>query len=294
MTSTPPPHPAPVPPLRWFVTGASGGLGRELVRTALDAGDRVVATARRPEGLRDLLDAHPDRLTVVPLDLTVPDEITETLARALAAGRIDVVVNNAGYANLAPVETTPEDDFRRQFDTNFWGVYNVSTAALPVLKTQGSGTVVQFSSIGGRVGGTPGLGSYQAAKFAVDGFTRVLTAETAPFGIRYLVVEPGGFATDWAGSSMQIPAVPTEYDDTVGAMARRIGGSSRPAGDPQRGSEILVRLVKQDHLPSHLLLGAGAVQMAQTYSNSQLAEAARWEPVSRSADYDQPYPTDLP
>lgn len=281
--------------LTWFITGSSRGFGRSLAVAALEAGDSVVATARKPEQLDELVELYGDRVLPVALDVTDrPAAIAAVQAAVDQFGRIDVVVNNAGYANLAPVETTPEDDFRRQFDTNFWGVYNVSTAALPVLKTQGSGTVVQFSSIGGRVGGTPGLGSYQAAKFAVDGFTRVLTAETAPFGIRYLVVEPGGFATDWAGSSMQIPAVPTEYDDTVGAMARRIGGSSRPAGDPQRGSEILVRLVKQDHLPSHLLLGAGAVQMAQTYSNSQLAEAARWEPVSRSADYDQPYPTDLP
>jgi NAD(P)-dependent dehydrogenase (short-subunit alcohol dehydrogenase family) len=203
------------------------------------------------------------------------------------------VVNNAGYANLALVETSPEDDFRRQFDTNFWGVYNVSTAALPVLKAQGAGTIVQFSSIGGRVGGTAGLGSYQAAKFAVDGFTRVLSAETAPLGIRYLVVEPGGFATDWAGASMRIQDVAPEYDPTVGAVVRMLSGSAGAAGDPKRAGEILVWVVKRQNLPSHLILGAGAVQMAQSYSRSQLAEAAEWESVSRSADFDQDYPVDL-
>jgi NAD(P)-dependent dehydrogenase (short-subunit alcohol dehydrogenase family) len=164
-------------------------------------------------------------------------------------GRIDVLVNNAGYANIAPVETAPEEDFRRQFETNFWGVYNVSKAALPVLKRQGSGTIVQFSSIGGRVGGTAGLGSYQAAKFAVDGFTRVLANETAPFGVRCLTVEPSGFATDWAGASMEIQGIPAEYDPTVGAIARLLATDVAKAGDPKRAAEILVRVVKREHLP---------------------------------------------
>ena len=275
----------------WFITGSSRGFGRTLTVAALEAGDHVVATARKPEQLDDLVQQYGDRVLPVALDVTDRSAAVAGLQTAAGRfGRIDVVVNNAGYANLAPVETTPEDDFRRQFDTNFWGVYNVSTAALPVLKAQGAGTIVQFSSIGGRVGGTAGLGSYQAAKFAVDGFTRVLAAETAPFGIRYLVVEPGGFATDWAGASMRIPDVAPEYDQTVGAVVRMLSG---PAGDPKRAGEILVRVVKQQNLPSHLILGAGAVQMAQSYSRSQLAEAAAWEPVSRSADFDQDYPVDL-
>lgn len=279
----------------WFITGSSRGFGRNLVVAALEAGDQVVATARRPEQLDDLVKEYGDRVLPVALDVTDRSAATAALQAGVDRfGRIDVVVNNAGYANVSPVETTPEDDFRRQFDTNFWGVYNVSTAALPILKAQGAGTVVQFSSIGGRVGGTPGLGSYQAAKFAVDGFTRVLAAETAPFGIRYLVVEPGGFATDWAGSSMRIPDVPADYDETVGAIVRHFDGPVTAAGDPKRAGEILVRVVKEPNLPSHFLLGAGAVHMAQTYSRGQLAEAATWEAVSRSADFGQEYPVDLP
>jgi NAD(P)-dependent dehydrogenase (short-subunit alcohol dehydrogenase family) len=275
----------------WFITGSSRGFGRALTVAALEAADRVVATARRPEQLDDLVQRYGDRVLPVALDVTDRSAAVSAIEAAVGRfGRIDVVVNNAGYANIAPVETTPEDDFRRQFDTNFWGVYNVSTAALPVLKAQGAGTIVQFSSIGGRVGGTAGLGSYQAAKFAVDGFTRVLAAETAPFGIRYLVVEPGGFATDWAGSSMQIQDVAPEYGPTVGAVVRMLEGPASTAGDPERAGEILVRVVKQHTLPSHLILGAGAVQMAQDYSRSQLAEAAAWEPISRSADFDQDYP----
>jgi NAD(P)-dependent dehydrogenase (short-subunit alcohol dehydrogenase family) len=278
----------------WFITGSSRGFGRALAVAALEAGDQVVATARKPEQLDDLVREYGKRVLPVALDVTDrPATVAGLQAAADRFGTIDVVVNNAGYANLAPVETTPEDDFRRQFDTNFWGVYNVSTAALPVLRAQGAGTIVQFSSIGGRVGGTAGLGSYQAAKFAVDGFTRVLAAETAPFGIRYLVVEPGGFATDWAGASMRIPEVAPEYDQTVGAVVRMISGSAGAAGDPKRAGEILVRVVKRQNLPSHLILGAGAVQMAQSYSRGQLAEAAEWESVSRSADFDQDYLVDL-
>lgn len=279
----------------WFITGSSRGFGRALTVAALEAGDQVVAMARKPEQLDDLVQPYGDRVLPVALDVTDRAAAVSAIEAAVARfGRIDVMVNNAGYANVAAVEHMPEDDFRRQFDTNFWGVYNVSTAVLPILKAQGGGTIVQFSSIGGRVGGTPGLGSYQAAKFAVDGLTRVLAAETAPLGIRYLVVEPGGFATDWAGSSMQIQDVAPEYDQTVGAMVRLLGNSTVTAGDPKRAGEILVRVVKQLTLPSHLLLGAGAVQMAQNYSQRQIEEAATWEVVSRSADSDQAYPVDLP
>ncbi|MFJ2954608.1 SDR family NAD(P)-dependent oxidoreductase [Streptomyces sp. NBC_00669] len=278
----------------WFITGSSRGFGRQLALAALAAGDNVVATARRPEQLDDLVRQYGDRVLPVALDVTDRSAAVAGLRAAVDRfGRVDVVVNNAGYANTSAVETTPEDDFRRQFDTNFWGVYNVSTAALPLLRAQGGGTVVQFSSIGGRVGSTPGLGSYQAAKFAVDGFTRVLAAETAPFGIRYLVVEPGGFATDWAGASMQVPDVPPEYDATVGEMVRLFSGPVAQQGDPKRAGELLVRVVKHPTPPSHLVLGATAVQMAQAYSRGQLEEVATWEAASRSADFDQD-PVELP
>jgi NAD(P)-dependent dehydrogenase (short-subunit alcohol dehydrogenase family) len=278
----------------WFITGSSRGFGRSLTIAALDAGDQVVATARKPEQLDDLVQQYGDSVLPVVLDVTDRSAAVAALEKGLERfGQIDVVVNNAGYANVSPVETTTEDDFRRQFDTNFWGVYNVSTAALPILKAQGLGTIVQFSSIGGRVGGTPGLASYQAAKFAVDGFTRVLANETKPFGIRYMVVEPGGFATDWAGASMQIHDLATEYEPTVGAIARVLADPATSPGDPNRAGEILVRVVKQPTVPSHLIIGAGAVAMAQDYSSSQLSQAAAWEQVSRSADFDQPYPIAL-
>ncbi|MEK2479411.1 SDR family NAD(P)-dependent oxidoreductase [Streptomyces noursei] len=278
----------------WFITGSSRGFGRSLTVAALAAGDQVVATARRPEHLADLVERFGDKVLPVALDVTDAAAAAAALDTARDRfGHIDVIVNNAGYANVAPVETAPEDDFRRQFETNFWGVYNVSKAALPLLKAQGGGIVVQFSSIGGRVGGSSGLGSYQAAKFAIDGLTRVLATETAPFGIRYLVVEPSGFATDWAGSSMDVQDVPPDYQATVGAFTDRARGS-RIAGDPDRAAGILVRVVKREHLPSHLLLGANAAGMALDYSRQQIAEAEAWQAVSLSADFDAEYPVELP
>jgi NAD(P)-dependent dehydrogenase (short-subunit alcohol dehydrogenase family) len=279
----------------WFITGSSRGFGRALASAVLEAGDSLVATARRPEQLTPLVEQYGERVLPLALDVTNGAAARAGVEAAVNHfGRIDVLVNNAGYANIAPVETALEEDFRRQFETNFWGVYNVSRAALPVLKRQGSGTIVQFSSVGGRVGSTAGLGSYQAAKFAVDGFTRVLASETAPFGIRCLTVEPSGFATDWAGASMEIQGIPAEYEGTVGAIAHLLQTDVAKAGDPERAAEILVRVVKREHLPTHLLLGAGAVHLAQDCSQCQIAEMEAWREVSISADYGRPYPVDLP
>ena len=283
-------------PQTWFITGASRGFGLALVNAALMAGDRVVATARRPEQLAAIVEAYPDRVVALPLDVTDPRAVDSALQAGIQRfGRLDVVVNNAGYANVAPIETGDEADFRRQFETNFWGVYNVSKAAIPILRAQGGGLVVQFSSIGGRVGGSPGIASYQAAKFAVDGFTRVLAAETRPFGIRTMVVEPSGFATDWAGSSMTIHDVPADYESTVGYMQQRVRANPEgPAGDPDRGAEIIVRVAKRRDVPSHLLLGVNASDMALAYSSEQLSQTQTWGNVSRSADFSEPYPGVFP
>jgi NAD(P)-dependent dehydrogenase (short-subunit alcohol dehydrogenase family) len=280
----------------WFITGSSRGLGRALVQAALDAGDRVVATARRPEQLAELARQYGDQLLLVALDVTDPDAVQAAIAVSLETfGRLDVVVNNAGYANVAPIETGQEGDFRTQFETNFWGVYHVSKAVIPQLRAQGGGTIVQFSSVGGRVGGSPGIASYQAAKFAVDGFSRVLAVETAPFGVRVMVVEPSGFATDWAGSSMTYHDFPADYDATIGEMHRLMRSNpAGPAGDPVRAAQIIVRAVKRDNVPSHLLLGVNAVDMSLGYSRRQIDEASEWEKVSRSADFAHAYPVDLP
>jgi NAD(P)-dependent dehydrogenase (short-subunit alcohol dehydrogenase family) len=279
----------------WFITGSSRGFGRALVEAALQAGHQVVASARNTDQLEDLALAHPESLLAVALDVTDATGAASALQAAIDRfGRLDVIVNNAGYSNVAPIETGDDADFRTQFETNFWGVYNVSKAAIPHLRAHGGGTIVQFSSIGGRVGGSPGIASYQAAKFAVDGFSRVLAVETAPFGIRVIVVEPSGFATDWAGSSMTVHEIPPDYDSTVGRMQRLVRTSVAAAGDPKRAAEIIVRTVERDRPPTHLLVGVNAVEMAADYSRRQLAEVTAWAEVGRSADFEEPYPVELP
>src|SRR5580704_9278460 len=246
----------------WFVTGSSRGFGRALVRAALEADDLVAATARRPEQLAGLVAEYGDSIHPIALDVTDPAAVASAIAEARGRfGRLDVIVNNAGYANVSPIETSTDADFRAQFETNFWGVYNVSKAAIPVLREQGGGVIMQFSSVGGRVGGSPGIASYQAAKFAIDGFGRVLQAETAPFGVKVIVVEPSGFKTDWAGSSMTVHEIPEGYAPTVGAMNQRVRQSSDgPAGDPARAAAILVAVAKRRDIPDHLPLGVNAVE----------------------------------
>ena len=280
----------------WFITGSSRGFGRELVVAALEAGDRVAATARRPEQLDDLAAQYGDRILPLALDVTDPQRVRAALDQAHAGfGRLDVIVNNAGYANVAPIETADDADVRAQFETNFWGVYTVSKAAIPLLRAQGGGLIVQFSSVGGRVGGSPGIASYQAAKFAIDGFSRVLRAETAPFGIRVLVVEPSGFRTDWAGSSMTVHDIPEGYDQTIGAVNTRLRQNPEgPAGDPRRAAEILVGLAGRDELPEHLPLGVNAVEMSPAQDRRLLADDERGAAVGRSADLADAYPVAFP
>ncbi|MBU8815585.1 SDR family NAD(P)-dependent oxidoreductase [Mycolicibacterium goodii] len=279
----------------WFVTGSSRGLGRELVKAAVDAGDVVAATARRPEQLADLADLHGDRIMPLALDVTDAAAAENALMTAKERfGSVDVVVNNAGYANVAPIETGDDEDFRAQFETNFWGVYQVSKAALPILRAQGGGLIIQISSMGGRVGGSPGIASYQAAKFAIDGFSRVLQAEAAPFGVRVLVVEPSGFATDWAGPSMRVGDVPEIYAETVGAMSAIRRGDAITAGDPSRAAEILVRMTRHNDIPYHLPLGVNAVEGSIRQDEFLLEQDRKWAAVGRSADFAESYPVGFP
>jgi NAD(P)-dependent dehydrogenase (short-subunit alcohol dehydrogenase family) len=280
----------------WFITGSSRGFGRALVRAALRDHDRVAATARRPEQLDDLVADFGDQIHPIRLDVTDPDAVRTAISEARQQfGRLDVVVNNAGYANVAPIETADDADFRAQFETNFWGVYHVSKAAIPVLREQGGGLIIQFSSMGGRVGGSPGIASYQAAKFAIDGFSRVLRAETAPFGIKVLVVEPSGFATDWAGSSMTIHDIPDAYAGTVGTMNTLVRQSNvGAAGDPDRAAQILVQIARRADIPEHLPLGVNAAEGSIAADRKLLDDDVTWRWVSRSADYSEPYPVPFP
>ncbi|MFG1663921.1 oxidoreductase [Streptomyces sp. Y7] len=271
----------------WLITGASRGFGRALAEAVLESGDQLVATARRPEQLADLVSRHGDRVRTVALDVTDTAAARNAVQAAVDAfGRLDVVVNNAGYANSAPIEEMAEDDFRGQFEANFFGVVNVTRAALPVLRGQRTGTFVQFSSLGGRVGGTAGMGAYQSAKFAVEGFSEVLATEVAPFGVKVVIVEPGAFRTDWQGSSMELHAVGADYEETVGAMnTYRAQNNGTQPGDPVRAAKVLIDVVRHDDPPRRLLLGAQAVAMALEAGEARAAETRKWAEASGAADF---------
>lgn len=271
----------------WLITGSSRGLGRALTEAVLSAGDRVVATARKPEQLDDLVAKYGEQIRAVALDVTDATAARAAVHTALDAfGGLDVVANNAGYANSAPIEETPDGDFRAQLETNLFGVVNVTKAALPVFREQRSGHFLQFSSIGGRVGGTPGMGAYQTAKFAVEGFSEVLHNEVQPFGVKVTIVEPGAFRTDWGGSSMQLAEVHPDYDSTVGQMNRfRVQADGTQAGDPAKAAQAILQVVGLDNPPLRLLLGNDALTHADRASRTRAEEAAAWSHLTTSTDF---------
>ncbi|WP_059045965.1 oxidoreductase [Paenibacillus rubinfantis] len=272
----------------WLITGSSRGFGRSLAEAVLANGDRLIATARKPEQLAALTERYGDRVRTVTLDVTNQEQVKAAVESAIQAfGRLDVLVNNAGYGNIASIEETSPEDFRAQFETNFWGVVYVTKAALPFLREQGSGHILQFSSVGGRIG-SPGLGPYQAAKWAVEGFSEVLAKEVAPLGIKVTIIEPGGFRTDWAGASMSHIEPREEYRDTVGLMLERVRQSSgKQKGDPTKAAQAIIAIVAEKNPPLRLLLGSDAVQMALDADQRRLAETERWAELSVSADFDE-------
>jgi NAD(P)-dependent dehydrogenase (short-subunit alcohol dehydrogenase family) len=271
----------------WLITGSSRGFGYELAKAALEAGDNVVATARRPGQLAGFAGKYGDQVRAVALDVTDADAAQAAVAAAVGAfGSLDVVANNAGYANSAAIEDMDPADFREQIETNLFGVVNVTRAALPVFRARRAGHFLQFSSIGGRVGGTAGMGAYQTAKFAVEGFCEVLNTEVKPLGIKVTIVEPGAFRTDWGGSSMTLHEVSPDYEQTVGKMhSFRRDSEGRQRGDPARAARILIGIVNHPEPPLRLLLGTDAVAAAEQASQARAAEAAQWADISRSADF---------
>ncbi|MCZ4602211.1 oxidoreductase [Streptomyces sp. Lzd4kr] len=272
----------------WLITGGSQGLGKALALAALEAGDRVVVTSRKPDALASVRSAYPQRIETVALDVTSPSQVRDVVAAAVERfGSIDVVVNNAGYANSGSIEDFREEEFRAQVEVNLYGVVNVTRAVLPVMRRQRSGHVVQISSIGGRVGGTPGLGAYQTAKFAVEGFSEVLANEAAPFGVKVTIVEPGGIRTGWAeGAAEPSGPVTPDYESTVGAWQRRFAEyAGNEPGDPDRMAEAIIRAVDAAEPPRRLLLGTDALGIAIESEEARLTEARSWAEVSRSTDY---------
>ena len=270
----------------WLITGSSRGLGMALAKAALASGDRVVATARQPAQLQALIEQYPERALAVELDVSNSRSARAAVARAVAHfGRLDVVVNNAGYANVSSIEDMPEDDFRAQLETNFFGVVNVTRAAVPVLREQGSGHVIQISSIGGRLG-SAGLSAYQSAKWAVGGFSEVLAREVGPLGVKVTIVEPGGFRTDWAGSSMRIDPYNEAYAPTIGAMSGYRENPEAPRGDPAKAALAIVKLAALEAPPLRLLLGSDAVFLAKAILKQRAAEDEQWQSLSETTDFD--------
>ncbi|RZT15870.1 NADP-dependent 3-hydroxy acid dehydrogenase YdfG [Mycobacterium sp. BK558] len=265
-----------------LISGASRGLGRHLVDRALAAGHRIVAGVRSPSALADLADRHADRLAVVELDVTDADQARGAVSTAVERfGRLDVLVNNAGYANMAPIEDVDIDDFTAQIDTNFFGVVRLTRAAIPVMRPQGFGHIVQISSVGGRLT-RPGLAAYQSAKWAVTGFSGVLAAEVAPLGIKVTVLEPGGMRTDWAGASMRVDEVRDEYASTVGAAAQMSRSSSIGASDPAKVADLVLQIIDMAEPPARLLVGPDAYDYATAAGRALLADDERFQALSRS------------
>lgn len=271
----------------FFVTGSSRGLGRHIVEQALAADHRVVATARNPRDLDDLVTRYGARVHVEPLDVTDPAAAQTAVQNGLAAfGRLDVIVNNAGQGDRAALEDTSLDVFRRQIETNFLGTVYVTKAAVPILREQGGGRIIQISSVGGRIG-SPGMTAYQSAKWAVGGFSEALAAEAAPLGIKVTVLEPGGMRTEWAGASMTTPPISGPYDATVGASARAMAGFQDIAnGDPQKVAELVLTVAELDDPPLRLLAGSDAYEYGREVWRARIETDARWEQLSRSTDHD--------
>lgn len=273
-------------PQVFFLTGASRGLGRAIAEAALAAGHQLVATARNPAALDDLVATHGDRVLALALDVADPAAAQEAVAAgARHFGRLDVIVNNAGYANLASVEDVALGDFRAQVDTNLFGVVHVTKAALPILRAQGTGHIIQVSSIGGRLA-TAGLAAYQTAKWAVGGFSSVLAAEVAPLGIRVTVLEPGGMQTDWAGSSMRVEPVSAPYAQTVGAMAALHHADNLALGDPRKVARVVLEVAAMDDPPLRLILGSEAYAYATAAARAQRESDERWRELTVSTDRD--------
>jgi NAD(P)-dependent dehydrogenase (short-subunit alcohol dehydrogenase family) len=276
----------------WLITGASRGLGRAFSEEALKGGHRVVATSRNSEQLVEIANKFGESVRTVSLDVTKEAQAKYAIAAAIQTfGSLDVLVNNAGYGNVGPVEDTSLADFRAQIETNLFGVIIMTKAALPYFRERRSGHIIQISSIGGRVGPT-GRSAYAAAKFGVEGFSESLSKEVAPLGIKVTIVEPGGFRTDFAGSSTDLRAGRPEYDATVGATVRfQRNYDGKQPGDPVKAAAALLHIASLSDPPLRLLLGSDAYTAAENHALGILASDLEWKDLSISTDYRLPDPT---
>ncbi|BCP55578.1 short-chain dehydrogenase/reductase [Kaistia sp. 32K] len=270
----------------WLITGAASGIGRSTAELVLERGDRLVATARRVERLADLEARYGDRILLDELEVTDAGAAQAAVEAALTRfGRLDVLLNNAGYAHLAPFEQTSEEAFRAEIETNFFGVVNLARAALPVMRRQRSGHILNIASSSARFGGA-GSSAYSAAKWAVSGFTESLAKEVHGFGVRAISIEPGSLRTNWTRVARgHVPALLPEYEPTIGMimkMTENVAGNE--PGDPAKVAQVLFDLSRRDDLPEHLILGSDALARVAKAESERTRLAEAWAEVSRSTD----------
>ena len=265
----------------WFITGASKGFGREWTEAALERGDKVAATARNLETLEALVNTYGD--AVLPIQLDVTDRVADFEAVKKAAdylGKLDVVINNAGYGHFGAIEELSEDDVRSQLETNFFGALWVTQAALPIMRAQRSGHIIQVSSIGG-ISAFPTVGAYHASKWALEGFSQALSQEVADFGIKVTLIEPGGYSTDWAGPSAKHSDENPAYSGVRDARNRSRAGT--PPGDPKATRPAILKVVDADEPPLRIFFGKLPLGVATADYESRLATWNEWQPVSVEA-----------
>jgi len=270
----------------WLITGSSRGLGRALAEVVLAAGHKLIATARQSAQLSDLKGKYGDQVRLVDLDVTDAAAALDAVRVARDAfGRLDVLANNAGYGNIGSVEDTSLEEFHEIIETNLFGVINTTKAALPVMREQGHGHLLQFSSVGGRVGAR-GRAPYSAAKWGVEGFSEVLAQEVGPLGIKVTIIEPGGFRTGFAGASTTIREGRPEYDATVGTTARfQRDFNGKQPGDPAKAAAVIMQVANMENPPLRLLLGSDAVQRVEPNDVAKLEADRKWRHLSVSTDF---------
>ncbi|XGV96169.1 MAG: oxidoreductase [Leptolyngbya sp. BL-A-14] len=266
----------------WFITGSSTGFGRSLTEAVLKHGDRVVATARKPEQLNSLIDQYPTAAKAVRLDVTNPQEVRDAIKAAIDAfGRIDVVVNNAGFGSVGAIEELSDEVIRRQFETNVFGALDVTRAVLPTLRQQRSGHILNISSVGGLVS-YGAFGIYCATKFALEGISEALAKEVAHLGIKVTIVEPGAFRTEFGGQALSFADTPiADYTESIGGTLQWIKDiDGKQPGDPDKAAAAMIQVVESDNPPLRLALGADAVDTIAAKLESVKAELDAWKQVS--------------
>jgi len=271
----------------WFITGASSGFGKALAEYAINKGYQVVATARRKNKLDNLANQAPTQVLPITMDVTNREEVKQAIDKTISElGQIDVLINNAGYGIVGALEETPEQEFRDQMETNFFGAINVTQEALPHMRKQGKGAIVNMSSMGGNMS-FGGFSAYSASKFALEGASEALAQEVAPFGIKTMIVEPGAFRTEFAGRALKHMPKLEAYNDIVGGtrdFAKGMDGTQD--GNPAKAAEAIDKAIQNKNTPLRLQLGADAIEAVKAHAEDLLQDLETWKPIGLDTTFD--------